>query len=205
MKYVPLIAIAGLVTGCGSISSITDTTNLVDYSNHKSVKILEIPADLDQPNFDKTYVTDVSDKIAENQSVEVDSAVPLVDKSVGVVAPSASNIVKQGDQVVLSVSSSGNALWKESLVALKSMGMTVSSSDEAKGEVRMRDRSLVASSDNVIGNFLNRTIGKVNQGAGYRLVIKGSTVFFTDLDSRNLPEAEARSLLNRLQKALASS
>ena len=54
MKYLPLMAITGLMAGCSSVNSITDTTNLVDYSNHKSVKLLEVPADLDKPVFSAT-------------------------------------------------------------------------------------------------------------------------------------------------------
>lgn len=80
MKFLSTLVVASFLTGCSSIARFTDVTNLVDYSDHKSVKVLEIPSDLDAPNFDKTYTTTVSDSMAGTKSARLDQ-VPLVDKN----------------------------------------------------------------------------------------------------------------------------
>ncbi|PWQ94086.1 hypothetical protein [Leucothrix arctica] len=215
MKYLPLMAITGLMAGCSSVNSLTDTTNLVDYSNHKSVKLLEVPAGLDKPVFDKTYVTNVSDQIETSNTVVLDGSVPLIDGSMttipasagvkGVVAAGSILIVKQGAQLVLKSSDVGASLLKRTTEALKPMGLTVISSNQATGVITVRDRSLVSDQDSLIGAFLNRTMGKVNEGAEYQMIVKGDSVAFTDMDSQSLPGAEARSLLTRLKKELTSS
>ena len=215
MKYLPLMAITGLMAGCSSLSSITDTTNLVDYSNHKSVKLLEVPADLDKPVFDKTYVTNVSDQIATSNTVVLDGSVPLIDGSMTTIPSSAGSktivaagsmvIVKQGPQLVLKASDGGAPLLTQTIEALKPMGLTVISSNQSTGVIKVRDRSLIASQDSFIGSFLNRTLGKVNEGAEYQIIVKGNSVAFTDMNSRALPDAEARSLLTRLKKELTDS
>jgi uncharacterized lipoprotein len=215
MKYLPLMAITGLMAGCSSVNSITDTTNLVDYSNHKSVKLLEVPADLDKPVFDKTYVTNVSDQIETSNTVVLDGSVPLIDGSMTTISTSASAkgvaaagsivIVKQGAQLVLKASDGGASLLKRTTEALKPMGLTVISNNQTAGVIQVRDRSLISDQGSPIGAFLNRTLGRVNKGAEYQVIVKGDSVAFTDVNSRALPDAEARSLLTRLKKELIKS
>lgn len=214
MKYLPIMAITGLMAGCSSLNSITDTTNLIDYSNHKSVKLLEVPADLDKPTFDNTYVTTASDDITANKPVSVDS-VPLVDSAMttavtktspeGVVTTGALSIVKQGSQLVLKSSGDSSKLLKQTTDGLTSMGMTARDVNEATGVIQVRDRSEVASSESFIGSYLNKALGRKNEGAEYQVVVKSGTVAFTDLDGRALPEAEARSLLTRLNEEMSGS
>lgn len=204
MKYLSLIAMTGLMAGCSSLNSLLDTTNLVDYNNHKSVKVLEVPPGLDKPAFDATYVTNASDNIVIDQAVSLDDSVPLVDPSIGVPAASSMTIVKQGSQLALNVDNAEGGLFKNVTEALTSMGMTVIQSDEASGVLQVRDRSLVSSPDSPIGAFLNRTFGKVNKGTEYRALVKGGTVLFMDKDSAELPELESRSLLTRLKKELTT-
>ena len=87
--------VASMLVGCSSITRFTDVTNLIDYSDHKSVKLLEIPSDLDSPSFDKTYVTTISDNMAAKKSARLDQ-VPLVDKNMAAPAASTVKIVKKG-------------------------------------------------------------------------------------------------------------
>ncbi|RVU80977.1 hypothetical protein EOL70_29390 [Leucothrix sargassi] len=207
MKNVIITASAVVIAGCSGLTSITDTTNLVDYSNHKSVKILEVPADLDQPVYDKTYVTNVSDNIDEAKAASVSSAVPLVSDEVSTVekpaAKSNATVSKQGDQVALNLSGDASTQWNKTLAALKAMKMTVQSSDEATGLIKVRDRSEVADQDSFIGSLLNNAIGRVNAGAEYQVMAKAGSVVFKDAKGGALSEKESEGLITRFQKALA--
>lgn len=204
MKFLPLIVITGLVAGCSSVNTLTDTTNLVDYNNYKSVKLLEVPPGLDKPVLDRTYLPNVSDGVLASKSVSLGDSVPLVDGSMA--APSASSLVitKQESQLVLNIAGDDVGLWKKTTEALKAMGMTVNGSDQATGIIEARDRGVISSVDSPIGAFLNRTLGKINEGAEYRVMVKSGVVVFGAKDGSVLPEVESRSLLARLKKELVS-
>jgi len=207
MKFLPTLLIAGLLAGCSTFGRLTDVTNLVDYSNHKSVKVLEIPSDLDAPNFDKTYVTSISDSMGATKPGRLDQ-VPLVDKSMGAPPRSSVKIVKKGDQSVLQVEGALATVWTRANVTLKSMGMTISKADQASGMIVARDRSLVADSASPVGRFLNKSLGKVNQGAEYQFRISGdgkvSTIEAADKVGKALPAADAQLILNRIGKEYTS-
>ena len=204
MKFLPLIVMTGLVAGCSSVNTLTDTTNLVDYNNYKSVKLLEVPSGLDRPVLNRTYLPNVSDDAVAGKFVSLDDSVPFVDDSIA--TPSASSLViaKKESQLVLNVAGDDVGLWKKTTEALKAMGMTISGGDQASGLMEARDRGVISSADSPIGAFLNRTLGKVNKGAEYRVTLKAGTVLFTAKDGSELPEVESRLLLARLKKELVS-
>lgn len=207
MKYLSLCLAVSVTTGCSSISRMTDVTNLIDYSDHKSVKVLEVPSDLDAPEYDKTYLTDVSDKAASG-STGISDAVPLVDSSL--TAPSASevSIITRGDDRTLQINSD-KLIWKRTLDALKAMGVTVSKSDEASGVIDGRDRSQVADSGSPIGAFLNKSLGKLNKGAAYKVIVatEGDSSFITFRNGANKPLSAdvANQVLKRFLKEYTAS
>jgi uncharacterized lipoprotein len=205
MKYLPLIVITGLVAGCSSVNRVLDTTNLVDYNNYKSVKLLEVPAGLDKPVLDTTYLPDPSDDIVAGKSVSLGDSVPLVDGSIAAPTASSMDITLQGSQLVLNVNDGNDGLWDKTTEALKAMGMTISGSDQATGIIQARDRGTISSNNSPIGAFLNRTLGKVNKGSEYRIMVKASTISFADKDGGVISEVDSRSLLGRLKKELVSS
>jgi len=203
MKFLPAFLSAFLLTACSSVTRLTDVTNLVDYSNHKSVKILEIPPDLDAPNFDKTYVTTISDGMETTKSEGLDQ-VPLVDKLIGSPPVSSVKIAQKGSQVILQIEDNAASVWTRLDNTLKRMGMTVSDSDQASGLIAAKDRSLVSDPSSSIGRFLNKSLGKVNKGAEYQFRISGSgqqtTVEVADKTGKALAAADARLILDRLRK-----
>ena len=207
MKYLTLCLAVSVTAGCSSVTKFTDVTNLVDYSDHKSVKVLEVPSDLDAPQYDKTYLTVVSDN-AKQGSGGITDAVPLVDSSLA--APSASQvrIVTRGNEQALQIDDD-KLLWKHALDALKAMGMTVSKSNEATGVVDARDRSLVSDPGSPIGAFFNRTMGKANKGASYQVVVvtegESGFVIFRNGVGKALPANEAKTVLTRFLKEYTSS
>ena len=207
MKFLPAFLVAVLLAGCSSASSLTSVTNLVDYSNHKSVKILEIPPDLDAPNFNKTYVTAVSDSVVDAKFEGLDQ-VPLIDKSMGPPPLSSVKIAQKGSQVVLQLEDSASSVWTRFNDVLKAMGMTVNKSDQASGLIAARDRSLVSDPGSPIGRFLNKSLGRVNKGAEYQFRITGSgeqaTIEVADKAGKALPAADARLILGRLRKEYTS-
>jgi len=204
MKFLPLIVITGLVAGCSSVNTLTDTTNLVDYNNYKSVKLLEVPPGLDRPVLNRTYLPNVSDDAVAGKFVSLDDSVPFVDSSIATPSASSLVIVKEESQLVLNVAGDDVGLWKKRTEALKAMGMTISGSDQASGLIEARDRAVISSVDSPIGAFFNRTLGKVNKGAEYQVTVKAGTVVFTAKDGGVLPEVESRALLARLKKELVS-
>ena len=207
MKLLLALLIASFLVGCSSIGRLTDVTNLVDYSNHKSVKVLEIPSDLDAPNFDKTYVTSISDSMAATKSVRLDQ-VPLVDKSMGPPPLSSVKVVQKGAQSVLQIDDAISAVWMRANDTLKGMGMTISQSEKASGLIAARDRSLVSDPGSPIGRMLNKSIGKVNQGTEYQFRVSGneksSTIEVSDKAGKALPAADAQLILSRLRKEYTS-
>jgi len=207
MKFLPVFLAAVLLAGCSAASSMIDVTNLVDYSNHKSVKVLEIPPDLDAPKFDKTYITSVSDKVATTKPVRLDR-VPLVDESLGVSSASLVKVSQTGSQVSLQLEGSTSSAWKRVNEALKGMGMTVSKANQASGLITARDRSLISDPGSPIGRFLNRSLGRINKGAEYQFRVTGSDkqaiVEVADKAGNALPEADARVILGRLRKEYTS-
>ena len=204
MKYLPLVVITSLVAGCSSVNRVLDTTNLVDYNNYQSVKLLEVPPGLDKPALDSTYLPNASDDVVASKSVSLGDGVPLVDSSMAVPTASSLVIAKQESQLVLNVADDDAGLWKKTSEALKAMGMTITGGEQTAGLIQARDKSLVSSVDSPIGAFLNRTLGKVNKGAEYRVTVKSGTVVFADKDGGVLPDVESRALLARLKKELVS-
>ena len=202
MKYVSLGVAISLLAGCSSVSNIMDATNVVDYSNHKSVKVLEVPADLDQPEFDRTYLTTVSDAVTSDTG-KVTDAVPLVDRSIAAPSLDQVRLVKQGAGLALQIEAT-SSVWGHVNDALKAMGMTTQSSDQSAGLIKVRDRSLVSDPGSPIGAFLNRTMGKLNQGKEYQVQVaqegQASTVIFLSKAGGVLPTDEVKPLLLRLQK-----
>ncbi|PID46721.1 MAG: hypothetical protein CSB47_02790 [Proteobacteria bacterium] len=202
MKYLSLCLTAGLLTGCSSVTKFADVTNLVDYSNYKPVKVLEMPEGLEAPEYNKTYLVDVSEKITQKDSV-VSSAVPLVDSSLASPSLSQVRIVTRAGELALQVDGD-KRVWKHSVDALKAMGMTVNKRDQKLGTIDVRDRSLVSDSRSPIGAFLNRTMGKVNQGKRYKVVVttegKSGFIVIRSDAGKTLSAADAKPLLARLRK-----
>lgn len=207
MKLLPTLLIAGLLAGCSSVSRFTDVTNLINYSDHKSVKVLEIPSDLDAPKFDKTYVTSISDKMTASKSARLDQ-VPLVDKSMGPPPASSVKIMQEGTQSSLQIDDAKSVVWTRANDTLKGMGMTISKADQASGVIVARDRSLVSDSRSPIGRLLNKSLGKVNKGAEYQFRVSGdeklSTIIVSDKAGKALSAADARLILSRLRKEYTS-
>lgn len=207
MKFLLTLVVASFLVGCSSVARFTDVTNLVDYNDHKSVKVLEIPSDLDAPNFDKTYTTTISDGMAAIKSVRLDQ-VPLVDKSMAPPPESSVKIVKDGSTAVLQLEDNSSLAWKRVNDTLKTMGMTITKSDESSGLISARDRSLVSDAGSPIGRFLNKSLGKVNKGAEYQFRVSGneqlSTIEVADKAGKALLETEARLILSRLRKEYTS-
>lgn len=207
MKYLSLCLTASLLTGCSSVSRLTDVTNLVDYSNHKSVKVLEMPADLKTPDYDKTYLTNVSDNGTVAQA-RISDAVPLVDGSLAAPSKSQVRIVTLAGETALQVDDD-KLFWKRTTDALKAMGMTVSKSDQATGMIDARDRSLVSDPGSPIGAMLNRALGKMNQGKKYKITARqeggGGFITIRDEASKKLSTSDAKSLLLRLRKEYTDS
>lgn len=206
MKYLSLCLAVSVVAGCSSVTRMTDVTNLIDYSDHKSVKVLEVPPDLDAPQFDKTYLTTVSDNTAGGAGVT--DAVPLVDSSLAAPSISQTNIIARGGEQALRIDSD-KLIWKRTLDALKAMGVTVSKSDESAGIIDGRDRSLVSDPGSPIGVFLNRSLGKLNKGPLYKVSVvkEGDSGFVTFRNGANkpLPAAEANAVLKRFLKEYTAS
>lgn len=202
MKYLSLGLATGLLTGCSSIANLTDTTGLIDYSNHKSVKVLEMPSDLKAPEYDRTYLTTVSDGVSQS-SAKVSDAVPFVEGDLTSPSPEQVTVVDKGSEKGLSIPA-GNTGWEKTIAALKAMGMTVNKQDQASGLIEMRDRSRVSEPGSMIGDFLNRTIGRVNQGAFYQAKLVqeagASTIIFRNGEGGELSEQESNLLLNRFRK-----
>ena len=207
MKILTTVMVASVLVGCSSITRFTDVTNLIDYSDHKSVKLLEIPSDLDSPSFDKTYVTTISDKMAAKKSARLDQ-VPLVDKNMAAPAASTVKIVKKGSTAQLQLEDSRSIAWKRTNDTLKAMGMTINKADKASGLIVVRDRSLVADARSPIGRLLNESLGKVNKGAEYQFRVNDNgqqaTIEVADKAGKALPEADARLVLARLRKEYLS-
>ncbi|MGB1311752.1 MAG: outer membrane protein assembly factor BamC [Leucothrix sp.] len=207
MRILPALIAASLLTGCSSLARFTDVTNLVNYSDHKSVKVLEIPSDLDAPNFNKTYVTTISDSMAQTKSERLDR-VPLVDKTMGPPPASTVKLVQQGTQVVMQIEEVESVVWKRVNDTLKAMGMTIGQSDQASGLIVARDRSLVSDPGSPIGRFLNKSLGKMNKGAKYQFRVTGSgkltTIAVLNGSGKALPAADARQILGRLRKEYTS-
>ena len=203
MKLLPTLLISVLLTGCSSVTRFTDVTNLIDYSNHKSVKVLEIPSDLDAPNFDKTYVTSISDGMKTTKSARLDQ-VPLIDKTMGPPPANSVRITQKGAKVVLQLDDSSTLAWARINDTLKGMGMTIGKSDQSTGIIAARDRSLVSDPGSPIGQFLNRSLGKVNKGTDYQFSISGdeklTTIQVADKAGKALSAADARLILSRLRK-----
>ena len=207
MKILSITLIAGFLVSCSSITRITDVTNLIDYSDHKSVKLLEIPSDLDSPRFDKTYLTTVSDSMPTKKSARLDQ-VPLVDKSMVPPAANTVKIVKNDSSALLRLEDSRALAWKRTNDALKAMGMTISKADKSSGLIMARDRSLVADDRSPIGRMLNKSLGKVNKGTEYQFRVTDSgqqaSVEVADKAGKALSEADARIILTRLRKEYTS-
>ena len=207
MKYLSLCLAVSAVAGCSSVTRMTDVTNLIDYSDHKSVKVLEVPPDLDAPQFDKTYLTNVSDNAAAG-ATGVTDAVPLVDSSLAAPSISQTNIITRGGEQALRIESD-NLVWKRTLDALKGMGVTITKSDESTGLIDGRDRSLVSDPGSPIGAFLNRSLGKLNKGAPYRVSVvkegESAFVIFRNGANKPLPAAEANAALKRFLKEYTAS
>lgn len=207
MKILTTVMVASVLAGCSSITRFTDVTNLIDYSDHKSVKLLEIPSDLDSPSFDKTYVTTISDKMAAKKSARLDQ-VPLVDKNMAAPAASTVKIVKKGSTAQLQLEDSRSIAWKRTNDTLKAMGMTISSADKISGLIVARDRSLVADARSPIGRMLNKSLGKVNKGAEYQFRVSDNgqqaTIDVADKAGKALSESDARLVLSRLRKEYTS-
>lgn len=206
MKLLPTFLVASLLAGCSSVSRLTDVTNLVDYRDHKSVKVLEIPADLDAPNFNKTYITTVSDAMALPKSAKTArlDRVPFVDKSMGSPPASSAKIVQKDAQVMLQIEGGLAVVWKRTNDTLKTMGMTVSKSDQGSGLIVARDRSSVSDPRSPIGRFLNKSLGKANKGTDYQFRISGNdkitTIEVADKVGKVLPAVDARLILGRIRK-----
>ena len=207
MKILTTVMVASVLVGCSSITRFTDVTNLIDYSDHKSVKLLEIPSDLDSPSFDKTYVTTISDKMAAKKSARLDQ-VPLVDKNMAAPAASTVKIVKKGSTAQLQLEDSRSIAWKRTNDTLKAMGMTISKADKASGLIVARDRSQVSDARSPIGRFLNKSLGKVNKGAEYQFRVSDNgqqaTIDVADKAGKALSESAARLVLSRLRKEYTS-
>lgn len=207
MKHLSLCLAVSLLSGCSSFSNMMDVTNLTNYSNHKSVKVLEVPPDLDAPRYDKTYFTTVSDGITQT-SGRVSDAVPLVDGSLAAPSVSQVRIVSRGNELVLQVNDD-SLIQKHTVDALKSMGMTLGKSDQSTGVIDARDRSLVSDPESPIGAYLNRVMGKLNQGAKYKVSvsIEGNSGFITVRDSAGKPLSAnaAKPVLTRLRKEYTAS
>ena len=208
MKYTSLLLATGLLTGCSGLNNVMDVTNLIDYSDNKSVKVLEIPADLNTPDFDKTYLAEgVSD--LPQSTARVSDRVPLVDSSMGGVDSSQVNIVARGSGSALQIDGvSADMLWKRTNDALKVMGMTIAEAQQGSGSLSVRDRANVSDGASPIGALLNRSLGRLNQGQSYKVNVasEGETGFvsFTEPDGRALAADKAKSLLDRLQKAYSN-
>ena len=207
MKLLPMMLAVTLLAGCSSVTRFMDVTNLVDYSDHKSVKVLEIPSDLDSPNFDKTYVTNVSDTMAAKKSERLDQ-VPLVDKNMGPPPASSVQLVAKGSTVAMTIDENISVVWGRVNDTLKGMGMTISKSDRSSGVIAARDRSLVSDPGSPIGRFLNESLGKVNQGKEYLFRVTGNsdktTIEVTDKNGKALSADDAKVVLNRLRKEYTS-
>ena len=207
MKYLSLCLAVSVVAGCSSVTKYTDVTNLVNYSNNKSVKVLEVPSDLDVPKYDKTYLTAVSDTAKQGDNVITD-AVPLVDSSLAGLSGGQVRIITRGNEQALQIDDN-EMLWKKTLAALKAMGVTVSKSDEATGLISGRDRSLVSDPGSPIGAFLNRSMGKLNKGAQYQVSVISEDEFgliiFRNGAGKPLSAKEAKMVLNRLYKGYVAS
>ena len=207
MKILSTVMVASVLVGCSSITRFTDVTNLIDYSDHKSVKLLELPSDLDSPSFDKTYVTTISDNMAAKKSAGLDQ-VPLVDKNMAAPAASTVKIVKRGSTAQLQLEDSRSIAWKRTNDTLKAMGMTISKADKASGLIVARDRSLVSDARSPIGRMLNKSLGKVNKGAEYQFRVSDNgqqaTIDVADKAGKALPESAARLVLARLRKEYTS-
>lgn len=208
MKYTSLLLATGLLTGCSGLNNVMDVTNLIDYSDNKSVKVLEIPADLNTPDFDKTYLAEgVSD--LPQSTARVSDRVPLVDNSMGGVESSQVNIVARGSGSALQIDGvSADLLWKRTNDALKVMGMTIAEAQQASGSLSVRDRANVSDGSSPIGALLNRSLGRLNQGQSYKVNVasegEAGFVSFTEPDGRALAADKAKSLLDRLQKAYSN-
>ena len=102
MKIALLCSVSVLLASCSTLSGLTDTTNLVNYSNHKGIKVLSIPDDLDPPGFEDDFLVkhsiDVS-KAGGAMSVRV----PNVDDSIGGPAVSELALVSRDGGLVLKV------------------------------------------------------------------------------------------------------
>ena len=207
MKLLPTLLIASTLVGCSSINGLTDVTNLVDYRNHKSVKMLQIPSDLDAPIFDKTYVTTVSDKITSERSERLDQ-VPLVDSSIIAAAPSVTKVVQKDKQSIMQVEGNLNAAWPLTYAALKRMGMTVNKGNKATGIIEARDRSLLSDPASPVGRLINRSFGRINKGEEYKFLLAGdnknTTIEVMNKLGKALPAAKAQSILARLRKGYVS-
>lgn len=207
MKILSTLMVASVLVGCSSITRFTDVTNLIDYSDHKSVKLLDIPSDLDSPSFDKTYVTTISDNMAAKKSARLDQ-VPLVDKNMAAPAASTVKIVKKGSTAQLQLEDSRSIAWKRTNDTLKAMGMTISKADKASGLIVVRDRSLVSDARSPIGRMLNKSLGKVNKGAEYQFRVSDNgqqaTIDVADKAGKALSESAARLVLARLRKEYTS-
>ena len=207
MKSLLAILAAGSLTACSSVTKFTDVTDLVDYSDHKSIKVLAIPPDLDAPSFNKTYVTSISDAMDASKSIGLDS-VPLIDKTMGPPPKSSVKIVQQGGQLVMRVEDDSASVWKRFDDTLKGMGMTISKTDQASGLVAARDRSLVSDPGSPIGRLLNEALGKVNEGEEYQFRVRGSgkvtVIEVADKQGKSLSAADARLILSRLRKEYTS-
>lgn len=208
MKYTSLLLATGLLTGCSGLNNVMDVTNLIDYSDNKSVKVLEIPADLNTPDFDKTYLAEgVSD--LPQSTARVSDRVPLVDSNMGGVESSQVNIVARGSGSALQIDGvSADMLWKRTNDALKVMGMTIAEAQQGSGSLSVRDRANVSDGSSPIGALLNRSLGRLNQGQSYKVNVasEGETGFvsFTEPDGRALAADKAKSLLDRMQKAYSN-
>lgn len=207
MKILSTLMVASVLVGCSSITRFTDVTNLIDYSDHKSVKLLDIPSDLDSPSFDKTYVTTISDNMAAKKSARLDQ-VPLVDKNMAAPSASTIKIVKKGSTAQLQLEDSRSIAWKRTNDTLKAMGMTISKADKASGLIVVRDRSLVSDARSPIGRFLNKSLGKVNKGSEYQFRVSDNgqqaTIDVSDKAGKALSEADARLVLSRFRKEYTS-
>lgn len=208
MKYTSLLLATGLLTGCSGLNNVMDVTNLIDYSDNKSVKVLEIPADLNTPDFDKTYLAEGVSNLPQS-TARVSDRVPLVDSSMGGVESSQVNIVARGSGSALQIDGvSADMLWKRTNDALKVMGMTIAEAQQASGSLSVRDRANVSDGSSPIGALLNRSLGRLNQGQSYKVKVEseGETGFvsFTETDGRAVAADKAKSLLDRLQKAYSN-
>jgi len=210
MKFLSMLLTMSFLVGCSSVTRFTDVTNLVDYSNHASVKVLDIPPDLDSPDFNKTYFTTVSDSMSASRtprSVRLDQ-VPLVDKAMGVPLVSSVKFVNNGAELALQFDDSFDVVWARTNDTLKSIGMTVNKSEKKTGFISVRDRASVSDAASPIGRFLNRSLGGVNKGVEYQFKVVGNEqstrVEVLNAAGNALPEARARQILSRLRRAYTS-